>query len=328
VRKPLAIVVAVATALSGPSLAQRQPPPETEALAHIFSAFMTQADAGLLSEDVRLGPELAQLLGLAPGADRTKVYEALVDLAGEKFDVRKATPAEVADYGARRGLDPQRELPLYTLEAGARRFLIQYDSRLKNAVFVGQLGLPDPEIRPVIAKVEPVVASQSAAPATAVQHVQAAGVQPTAAIVQTAATGMTASARKPEAPPQPVTLTWTGHFEFDQPALAPQARDAIDEEILPKLKQLAEIRYVLVNGHADRMGPADYNRRLSEARAAAVRAHLIASGVDPDKIEIFGYGKTMPVKACPAERERDALVACLAPNRRVMVEIQGIPLTL
>jgi hypothetical protein len=31
----------------------------------------------------------------------------------------------------------------------------------------------------------------------------------------------------------------------------------------------------------------------------------------------------MPVKACPDQKDRKALIECLAPNRRVVVEIQG-----
>jgi outer membrane protein OmpA-like peptidoglycan-associated protein len=296
VRKTLLAVAVAAGLAAGTSVAQRLPKSDADALAHIFSAFLTQADPGVLSAGVRVGPELQHALALPPGADHIKIYEALVDLAGEKFDVRTATPAEIAAYGARSGLDPRSTLPFYTLEAATRKFLIQYDAQGLNAVYVGQLGVPDPEIRPVLAEVEPL------------------------AKAQTAAVGMAAGARKPERQP-PVSFSWTGHFDFDQPALATEGR----EEILAKVKQLAEIRYVIVNGHTDRKGSAEYNQRLSEARAAAVRDHLVANGVDPDRIETFGYGKTAPVQACPGVRERSALIACLAPNRRVVVEIHGVP---
>jgi len=56
-----------------------------------------------------------------------------------------------------------------------------------------------------------------------------------------------------------------------------------------------------------------------------VRDYLVSKGVDPDKIEVFGYGQTLPVKSCRDEKERSALIECLAPNRRIVVEIQATP---
>jgi outer membrane protein OmpA-like peptidoglycan-associated protein len=56
-----------------------------------------------------------------------------------------------------------------------------------------------------------------------------------------------------------------------------------------------------------------------------VRAYLVSKGADASKIETFGFGKTMPVKSCPDQKDRKALIECLEPNRRVVVEIQGTP---
>jgi OOP family OmpA-OmpF porin len=50
----------------------------------------------------------------------------------------------------------------------------------------------------------------------------------------------------------------------------------------------------------------------------------VSKGADAAKVEVFGFGKTMPVKSCQ-DKDRKALIACLAPNRRVEVEIQGTP---
>ena len=82
--------------------------------------------------------------------------------------------------------------------------------------------------------------------------------------------------------------------------------------------------YIIVNGHADRLGSPQYNQQLSEKRAEAVRAYLVSKGVDASGIETLGFGKTLPVKSCP-DQERKALIECLAPNRRVVVEVQGMP---
>ena len=64
---------------------------------------------------------------------------------------------------------------------------------------------------------------------------------------------------------------------------------------------------------------------LSEKRAEAVRAYLVSKGVDAAKVETLGFGKTLPIKACPDQKDRKGLIACLADNRRVVVEVQGSP---
>ena len=77
-------------------------------------------------------------------------------------------------------------------------------------------------------------------------------------------------------------------------------RAALDNEILPKLAN-GEIR-VHVSGHADRIGNPDYNQKLSERRADALRAYLVEKGVEESKIEIFSYGTTLPAKDCGDEK--------------------------
>jgi hypothetical protein len=103
-----------------------------------------------------VAPELEKRLNLATGSDGATVYRALIEATGDKpVDVRKATPAEIAAYGMRRGLDPNASHPLYTLEAGGQKFLVQYDLQKVSIPFVGQLGVPDPEPRIVAKTVEP-----------------------------------------------------------------------------------------------------------------------------------------------------------------------------
>ena len=123
--------------------------------------------------------------------------------------------------------------------------------------------------------------------------------------------------------PAVINLASTGLFEFNKATLTADARQKLDAEVIARLKDLGDIRYVNVNGHADRLGTPQYNQRLSEKRAEAVRAYLVSKGADPAKVEVFGFGKTLPVKACPDSSKRAALIECLAPNRRVVVEVQG-----
>ena len=132
---------------------------------------------------------------------------------------------------------------------------------------------------------------------------------------------------KPEPPKKPavVNLASTELFEFNKAVLTQDARAKLDSEVVAKLKDLKDVRYIIVNGHADRLGSPQYNQRLSEKRAEAVRAYLVSKGVDAGKVETLGFGKTLPVKACPDQKDRKGLIACLAENRRVVVEVQGTP---
>jgi outer membrane protein OmpA-like peptidoglycan-associated protein len=289
------VAVALAGALSmGSGLAQgRRAIGETEAMTYIHSAFITQADPGVLSQGVVLGPELEKRLGLAQGTSNEKVYTALIGLTGDKtVQVRRATPEEIEGYGKRRGFEPAKR-PLFTLRAGELSLIVHYDLQAANILFVGQLGALDPDPRPV------------AAPRQEPKQVAAA--QPA---LQKEAT---------------VNLVWTGLFEYDSAQLTPAARERLDSEIVPKLMSIADVRYLQVYGHSDRLGPVDYNRQLSEKRAEAVRDYLVAKGVDPEKIEVFGFGQTMPIRSCAeaSRLKRSDLIECLAPNRRVVMEIKG-----
>lgn len=277
-----AALVGVLTA--GTAFAQQRAATEAEARSYIHGAFLTQAAAGIISERVTVGPELRRHLALPPAADSVKIYEALVALTDNKpLLVRKATPEEIANYPGRARID--RTHPLYTLEAGDIRLLIQYDLQADKIPFVGQLGVPSAEPEPKsVAQAEP-------------------------------------EPKKPAI----VNLASTELFEFNKATLTPEARAKLDSEVIAKMKDIAEIRYVNVNGHADRLGSAQYNQRLSEKRAEAVRAYLVSKGADASKIEVFGFGKTLPVQPCPDTKDRKSTIECLAPNRRAVVEIQGTP---
>jgi OmpA-OmpF porin, OOP family len=132
---------------------------------------------------------------------------------------------------------------------------------------------------------------------------------------------------KPEPPKKPsvITLSSTELFEFNKATLTPEARAKLDKEIVARAKDLGAISLVHIDGHADRLGSAQYNQRLSEKRAEAVQAYLVSKGFDASKMETLGSGKTNPVKSCPDQKERKALIECLAPNRRVVVELKGMP---
>ena len=76
------------------------------------------------------------------------------------------------------------------------------------------------------------------------------------------------------------------------------------------------IEAVIVEGHTDDQGATAFNQKLSEKRAEAVKAELIANGVDASLIKTVGYGESKPV-ASNATREGRAM------NRRVEIKVDA-----
>ncbi len=137
--------------------------------------------------------------------------------------------------------------------------------------------------------------------------------------------GRPAPAAKPAPTPKTLTITSTQLFAFNKSDLSSEAKARLDREVLGRLGEFATIQFVNVYGHTDRIGSAQFNQKLSERRANAVKAYLVSKGVAASKIESYGYGKTSPVKSCPDSKDRKALIECLGPNRRVVVEVKGMP---
>jgi len=123
--------------------------------------------------------------------------------------------------------------------------------------------------------------------------------------------------------PRQITLGADALFAFDKSDLAsisPEGRRRLDE--IGKELRSVNVDRVRVIGHADRLGSASYNDRWSRQRAATVVTYLVNSGVSSNLISSDGRGSREPVVQCD-QRNRNELIACLAPNRRVVIEIQG-----
>lgn len=130
---------------------------------------------------------------------------------------------------------------------------------------------------------------------------------------------------KPEAKPKPVVLRSTVTFAPGKATLDEMAKFRLDRDIVERLKTLASISHVIINGHDDRLASPQAAQKMSERRAKAVEQYLFQKGLPASKLETYGYGKTTPVKSCPDTKDRKALLVCLEPNRRVEVEVQGMP---
>ena len=133
------------------------------------------------------------------------------------------------------------------------------------------------------------------------------------------------AAKPAAAAPKPVVLRSIVNFASNKSVLDELGKFRLDTDIISKLGAVGALSYVQVNGHTDRLGSPQYNQKLSERRAEAVKAYLVSKGMKAADLEVFGYGKTTPVKSCPDSKDRKALNLCLEPNRRVEVELQGAP---
>ena len=73
-------------------------------------------------------------------------------------------------------------------------------------------------------------------------------------------------------------------------------------KLIPEVIEIIKTRAsknVIIIGHTDSVGSAEYNRTLSLRRARAVAAALVAKGVDRENIEVTYYGKGNPLIPTP-----------------------------
>ena len=109
-------------------------------------------------------------------------------------------------------------------------------------------------------------------------------------------------------------------FGFDSAELTLDGRRGLDE-VVAILKRDFDTPELLVLGHSDRLGLAEYNQTLSEHRAEAVKSHLVSRGMQEETIRTAGRGARDPVVQCSETLARPALAECLGPNRRVQIEV-------
>lgn len=112
-------------------------------------------------------------------------------------------------------------------------------------------------------------------------------------------------------------------FAFAKANLKPQAQSTLDG-IYGEIAQVSNAK-VAVAGYTDRIGKDAANLKLSQRRAETVANYLVVQGVAPQDITATGYGEANPVTGatCDAVKGRKALIACLAPDRRVEIAVNG-----
>src|SRR5687768_15895294 len=134
----------------------------------------------------------------------------------------------------------------------------------------------------------------------------------------------------PAAPASPVAAEQPASaavlFEFDSDVLRTAETAKLDRLLKAQGRRVPFARIEAV-GHADRIGPADYNVKLSARRAAAVRDYFIERGVDAATLRTGARGErdSATGDGCfelglPLRRNA-RLVECLQPDRRVEVSV-------
>ena len=114
-------------------------------------------------------------------------------------------------------------------------------------------------------------------------------------------------------------------FGFDRANLQPGGNVSLDNFA----KELEGTRFDSINviGHTDRLGTSAYNQKLSEQRADAVKNYLTSNGkIDPSKVMATGKGESAPLTNaadCKGSKANVKLVACLQPDRRVDLDVNG-----
>jgi outer membrane protein OmpA-like peptidoglycan-associated protein len=81
-------------------------------------------------------------------------------------------------------------------------------------------------------------------------------------------------------------------FNFDRAEIRADQIEVLEQN-LSLLEENSDLQ-ILVGGHADRQGNAQYNQRLSLKRAEKVKAWLLKNGISADRITVEAYGETKP----------------------------------
>ena len=132
----------------------------------------------------------------------------------------------------------------------------------------------------------------------------------------------------PQAQVEILNLSADALFKFNGSSLndlLPQGRNELNQ-----LASVIATGYVSVNqSHVaeprDRLASHSYNHRLGLNRAQRVRNYLGQQGTPAEAISFASAGKSQPVtNGCYDVKQRQALQACLQPDRRVTVQITGV----
>jgi outer membrane protein OmpA-like peptidoglycan-associated protein len=115
-------------------------------------------------------------------------------------------------------------------------------------------------------------------------------------------------------------------FDFDKSTLKTDGLDELDD-FIEEARQAHEdgqhIASITISGYTDQLGSDGVNQRLSLERAEAVRDYMKKNGFPDVPVAVRGMGAAdpkVPIESCTGSVQEQ--MACLAPNRRVLIEIK------
>lgn len=115
----------------------------------------------------------------------------------------------------------------------------------------------------------------------------------------------------------------TVYFDFNKSTLNANEKAKLDSlaKIIGASKDVSSVDIV---GYADQIGNSGYNQALSKRRADTVKSFLSSKGLKTRKVRVEAMGESKPVTDCDANQDRSALIACLAADRRVEIELNFV----
>ena len=116
----------------------------------------------------------------------------------------------------------------------------------------------------------------------------------------------------------------TVYFDFNKSTLNAKEKTKLDEvsKIIVDSKEVASVNIV---GYADTIGKSSYNKKLSARRAHTVKSFLATKGLKTKNVRVEGLGETNSLTHCDPKMDRKDLIVCLAPDRRVEIELNVKP---
>ena len=120
-----------------------------------------------------------------------------------------------------------------------------------------------------------------------------------------------------------ITLESDTLFEFgrsDYAGLQMQGRQQLNQ-IATRLVNTSSSQ-ITITGYADSLGNPARNRQISLERADTIKRYLVGKGVVEELVKTQGAGDERPLVTCDTSLPRQALIQCLAPNRRVEIEVR------
>ncbi len=105
------------------------------------------------------------------------------------------------------------------------------------------------------------------------------------------------------------------HFAYNRAGIKPESFSLLNAIVAASKECPSEV--IMIGGHTDSIGSAEYNKILSAKRANSVKKYLVSEGVDAKRIEAKGFGESHPIADNMHKAGR-------AKNRRIEISIKGV----